>query len=225
MSANLKRVIDRMVEDSIRRILPAVMNEVLVATIARGTAQVVSEERPVRGRKPPKKRKVVREQRIARQVSAKKPGSRKTDLSEILDESAGSEFYQDPRALYANDDRESEIMHEETDTDESPISQRIQTLPPELRSLAEGINLDDDGGEMWGNEHDSGAPATPTNDVRDIGSAARAAGIDFSRMKGLINATSPAKKVDRDDIKARAQFENARIKRMREQLNGGKPVE
>jgi len=226
VSASLKRAIDRMVEDAIRRILPGVMNEVLVATIARGTSEIVSERRSQRPRKVPKKRKVVREQRASRRDPPQSLPQRKVDLSDILDESVGAEFYHDPRSLRAEpepiDDR---IDHDEDDLPE-PIAQRIQSLPPELQSLAEGIVLDDDGGEMWGaNEHDSGTPGVAIDEVRDLGSAAKRAGMDFSRMKGLINATSPSKKVDRADAQAKAQFEAGRIKRMRELLNGGKPVE
>lgn len=226
MSDKLKRAIDRMVEDAIRRILPGVMNEVLVATIARGTSSIVSEERPTRPRKLPKKRKPVREARQPRRLApaAKK---RRGDLSDLLslDESAGAEFYQDPRALQESQGYDEEEADEEPD--EAPAARRIQALPPELRGLAEGLDLEDDGGEMWGEgEHDSGAHSAPqVGEIRNISEAAKHVGIDFGRMKSLIGKTSPAKRIDQEDVRANAQFEAARLKRMREKLNGGKPVE
>lgn len=229
MSANLKRAIDRMVEDAIRRILPGVMNEVLVATIARGTAGLVSEERPQRPRKVPKKRKPVREARQPQRRTAPQPKKRRpADLSDLLtlDESAGAEFYQDPRSI--NESQVDDDVEEYDDEPaEAPIARRIEALPPELRGLAEGLDLDDDGGEMWGDgEHDSGMPSTPAiGEIRNINEAAKHVGIDFSRMKSLIGKTSPVKRVDQEDARANAQFEAARLKRMREKLNGGKPVE
>jgi hypothetical protein len=217
---DLRKTIDRMVEDAIRRILPAVMNEVLVATIARGTAGIVSEERPKRRQPPKKRRGPVREQKARPTRTAPR---RRVDLGDILDESAGAEFYRDPRALMADEPTELD--------DESPIneevSSRIQSLPAELRGLAEQTAADDDGGEMWGDdEHDSSesiAPAAP--EIRNINEAARVAGVDFSRMRAVIGKTSPPKRADPEDVRARAQFEQARLKRMRERLNDGKPIE
>lgn len=226
-SSQFKRTIDRMVEDAIRRILPSVMNEVLVATIARGTEHVVSEERPVRPRKGPKKRKQVREQRMAQQRRDPTPKPKKrsrADLQDLLslDESAGAEFYHDPSSEPMGYEDDS---HESDGPSESAVSQRIQALPPELRGLAEGLEMDDDGGEMWGSEHDSvSMPSTAVGEIRNVVEAAKHVGVDFSRMRSLIGKTAP-KKVDRDDAKANMQFEQMRIKRMREQLNDGKPVE
>jgi hypothetical protein len=219
--SDLRRAIDRMVEDAIRRILPEVMNEVLVATIARGTAGVVAEERP--RRKPPKRqqqrRAPVREQRTAvPQRGRKAPPKRKVDLSDLLDESVGAEFYENPRAVYTDEPNPAEVPP-------SQDTNRIRDLPPDLQELAEGMDLDDDNGEMWGaDEHDSGLAAPSAPEIRNISEAARAAGVDFSRMKAVIGRTA-TRKPDADDLKARTQFEQARLNRMRVQLNDGKPIE
>lgn len=204
----IRSTIDRMVEESIRRILPAVMNEVLVATVARGISESVpSPERSPR-RKPPKKRRPVREQR---RVSV--PRKAREELGDLLtgDSTAGTEFY-----------------GTQTDGDESgedPIAKRIESLPPELRGLAEDIDMGDDGGEMWGDGEFDSSPGPVPGEIRNISEAARTAGIDFSRMKAVIGATAPpVSKVDGKDLAARAQFEEARLKRMRERLNGGKPL-
>ncbi len=215
--SDLRKTIDRMVEDAIRRILPGVMNEVLVATIARGTASMVAEGRSKPARRPPKRRKAIKEQRKTRQATAS-PRRPRVDLGDLLDESVGAEFYEDPRATYQE--------RPEQDSSSAAVAARIQALPPELRGLAEDIALDDDGGEMWQpDEHDSGAAQPSAPEIRNIQEAARVAGVDFSRMRAVIGATSPAKRVDPNDVRANAQFEQARIKRMRERLNDGKPVE
>lgn len=221
----LKRAIDRMVEDAIRRILPNVMNEVLLRTIA--SSGVVTERapapvRPAQGRKStrPPQRPV---------------GKRKVELSELLDPTAGADFYEDPRDAYRQSVVE-ESFEQEEDAEEAPppVAKRLSNLPPALQGLVEGMDLDDDGeGEMWGDESDSnplvesrdpGIVGDPTP-IRDVGRAAKAVGIDFNRMKGVIAQTSAKPKVDREDARAQAQFEQLRLKRMREQLNGGKPVE
>lgn len=220
--SDLRRTIDRMVEDAIRRILPEVMNEVLVATIARGTALVVTEERPKR--RPPKRgqqrRAPVREQRAAPKRGQKAPPpKRRVDLTDLLDESVGAEFYQDPRSLYAD---------EPSPAEQPPVSRaasRIKDLPPDLQELAEGIDLDDGNGEMWGDdEHDSGLAAPSAPEIKNINEAAKVAGVDFSRMRAVIGKTT-AKKPAAEDLRAQAQFEQARLKRMREKLNDGKPIE
>lgn len=252
MSRNaLKETIDRMVEDSIRRILPTVMNEVLIKAIANSGA--LTEGRPVR-RKPMKRRKPVREERApqaraqARPAPKGRPTKRKLDelLDSIRNDANGAEFYQDPRALMteapepAYDEPDEEEYEEE---DEAPppsapkrqAESRLQNLPPELRGLAEDMIVDgDDPEEMWGpGEHDS-APlmesvaATDPTPIRDVNRAAQAAGVDFSRMKNVIAATSPPK-VDRrqaaEDARNRQQFEQARLARLRDKLGGVKPPE
>ncbi len=224
MSKSLKETIDRMVADSIRRILPGIMNEVLIKTIA--NAGVVTEDRQARKvRKGPKRRKPLREQRQPQ----KRP--RKLDLNDILDESAGAEFYQDPREVM-NPGARSAILDEDYDVEieddvEPQVESRLQSLPPAIRGLAEGMSVDDDGGEMWGDdEHDSAPIVVKGPEIRDISKAAQAVGVDFSQIKNIMNRVAPAKQnVDRTDARAKAQFEAARIQRMRESLNGGKPVE
>ncbi len=207
MSKNLKDTIDRMVEDSIRRVLPGIMNEVLLKTIA--NSGVIREQAPARRAEPA-------------QVAAPKRQAprRPSSLEDILDDSAGSEFYTDPRVAMAEATRDEEPQAPRA----QGMAQRIQALPPALQHLAEGVNLDDDGGEMWGDEQDS-VPSGGSGPPLD--QAARAVGLDFSRMMQVAKVTESKKapKMDAQDRAANAQFDQMRLKRMREQLNGGKPVE
>lgn len=203
MSQKLKETIDRMVEDAIRRVLPQVMNEVLLKTIS--NANVIQERAPAPRQAPVQK--------------AKPAGKRPTSLSHLLDESAGSDFYQDPRAAMA------ESIQEEIQPRGQVIAQRIQNLPQALQGLAEGMDLEDDGGEMW--ESDIGdSVVVPTAGMGPpLEKAAQAAGLDFSRMKAAINLTEKkAPKTSAADKAANAQFEEQRLKMMRERLNGGKPI-
>ena len=212
MSDSLKKTIDRMVEQSIRRILPSVMNEVLVATIARGIPQEISESAP---KKPPRPKK---QRQPKEQAPQRKPKRPVKDLSEILsrDDSVGADFYS--RGLHEEVEREPEPKMPQPE-----LARRIEGLPPELRGMAEGMSIDEDEGESWDDESMAIAPAA--SEIRNVNEAAQRAGIDFSRMKAVIGRTAPAKRVDSEDAKAAAQFEQARINRMRQQLNGGKPIE
>ncbi len=206
MSRDLKKTIDRMVEDAIRRVLPGIMNEVLLKTIANSG---VIREQPVR-------QQAVAKQQAPRpqQQRPRRPSS----LEDILDETAGADFYDDPRAAMAESMREEEPPPRNN----SQRQAAIQALPPELQGLAEGMELDGDDGEMWGADDDivpSAAMGPP------LDRAAKAVGLDFSRMKQAIKVTESKKKIDAGDRAANAQFEQQRLKRMREQLNGGKPIE
>lgn len=236
-SSALKETIDRMVEDAIRRILPNVMNEVLVRTLA--GAGVVTEDRP---RRKPMKRKPVREARQQKSPPPKKaappqkrrgPAKLREMLDGLRDETAGADFFHDPRAERERfepepQDDDFEIEAEEPQT-RRQIDSRISSLPPELQGLAEGMSLDDDDGEMWGDDESDSAPvsAADPRPIGDVQRAAKAVGVDFSRMKGVIAATTP-QKVDRreaaEDARNRAQFEASRIARLRESLGGVKPV-
>jgi len=219
----LRAVIDRLVEDSIRRILPGVMNEVLLRTIV--DSGVLSESRsPVRpppAKRPPPKR-------------SRPNGS--PDLSRFLDDSTGADAYQDwerrvgqPIQLHEQATRSIQD-HEYDDSEDSeddplPIAQRLASLNPEIQQMAEGMVIHDhDAGEMWGDEHDATSVVPDLPPVRDIGVAARSVGIDFSRMASTIAAT-PSNKPTAEDVRAKAQFEERRLKMMRERLNGGKPLE
>jgi hypothetical protein len=206
VSDKLKKTIDRMVEDSIRRILPAVMNEVLLQTIA--NSNVIRESAAAR-----------QAQRPAPQPTSK--GRKPTSLNQLLDPEAGADFYQDPRAAVAESLRE-----------EAPpvprgqvLAQRIQSLPPELQHLAEGVDLDDDGGEMWDSDVGDSVPTAGMGPPLER--AAQVAGLDFSRMRQAIQVTEKkaAPRVSAADKAANAQFEENRLKRLREQLNGGKPLD
>jgi hypothetical protein len=188
VSQKLKNTIDRMVEESIRKILPQVMNEVLLKTIA--GANVIQErvDKPAYPYLPPagtpqKKIKVV---------------NRPKSLNSLLDPGVGADFYE----------------REEATTPKAPV-QRIQNLPPQFQKLAEGMEVDDDG-EMWDSElGDSGIPSAGQGP--SINEGVRAIGLDFSKMKQAINITE--KKNPGPDAAAKAQFEETRIKAMRDRLD------
>lgn len=231
----LKQMIDRMVEESIRRVLPSVMNEVLIRAAVSARAQTLDEdadEAPAR-RKTRRKRKPIAE-RKAKPQQKQQPKTRraqKPDLSSYLDEAVGADFYNDPRSAYMPDAEPVEESYDIDMDDDEPqprVDERLQHLPPELRSLAEGMTLDEDEGEMWGpDEHDSGmaesVAASDPNPIRDVSRAAQAVGVDFSRMKAVIGKTDPKKaRQDADDARAKAQFEMNRIRMLQERLN--KPV-
>lgn len=206
MSKNLRDTIDRMVEDAIRKVLPGIMNEVLLKTIA--NSGVIQERAPV-------------QQRSAKptQQPKQKVSRRPASLDQILDPEAGADFYDDPRAAM----QEAMEMEERPAPRRSGMAQMIESLPPELRSLAEDVNLDDDGGEMWEEgQHDSSSIMSESGP--SIERAAQVVGLDFSAMKRLTNI-GEQKKVKTADSAAKQQFEEARLKRVREQLNGGKPLE
>jgi hypothetical protein len=210
---SLQKAIDRMVEESIRRILPGVLTEVLVKTVANSGLLQERGERTQRA---------VQTQVPGRQA----PAPRKTrptanSLRDLLEEDAGSEFYQDPRGAM-----HQQAQHEEeAPVERKQVAQRLQNLNPELRQLAEDIDFSDDGGEMWGDESDS-MVVSPTNEIRDPNRVAASVGIDFARMAKVIGETAPkAPKATRNDALAKAEFEEQRLRRKREMLNGGKPIE
>lgn len=219
MSQKLRETIDRMVEDAIRRILPEVMNEVLVKMVA--NANIIQERTPRSIAQTVEKYERIRDEQPPAYRNAKnvKMPRKPTSLSQLLDPEAGADFYRDPREAMA------ESVREEPAPSNQPIAQRIQSLPPALQGLAEGMDLDDDGGEMW--ESDIGDSAIPTAGMGPpLERAAQVAGLDFSRMQRAIQMTEKkVPKVDRSDARAKAQFEEQRIKMMRERLNGGKPLE
>lgn len=188
-----------MVEDAIRRVLPQVMNEVLIKVVA--GSNVIQE-------------RAASPQRPAPRAQPRRPSS----LSHLLDETAGADFYEDPRAAMA------QSIQEETPPRGQDIAQRIQSLPPALQQLAEGT-MEDDGGEMWESDMGDSVVVPSAGNGPPLDRAAKAVGLDFSRMKQVANVTESKKRVDADDRRANAQFEAMRLKRMREQLNGGKPVE
>jgi hypothetical protein len=148
----------------------------------------------------------------------------------MLDDSVGADAYEEYEARTTRPPSR-QVPQPEPEFDEVPapaLAQRLAALDPSLRAMAEGLVMpdDDDGVEMWGDEHDSTAiGSVASSEVRDVTAAAKKAGMDFSRMRNLIEKTSPPKGVDLEDAKARASFENQRLKRMRERLNDGKPVE
>ena len=201
MSDKLKKTIDRMVEDSIRRILPSVMNEVLLQTIA--NANVLRESRT------PAPEPVASKSQAKRFAVQRRPSS----LDQLLDPEAGVDFYNDPRAVQEEPQPRGQV-----------IAQRIQNLPPQFQSLAEGMDLDDDGGEMWESDTGDSSPVVASGPGPSLRQG-QAAGLDFSRMKQSLGVVEKKKVLTGADAAAKAQFEEGRIKRMRESLNGGKPVE
>lgn len=208
MNKNLRDTIDRMVEDAIRKVLPGIMNEVLLQTIA--NSGVIQERAPIQQQQ--------RQTSKPQQPQVRQPSRRPSSLNQLLDPEAGADFYADPRAAM----NDAQRVEERPAPRQSGMAQMIQSLPPELRDLAEDVNLDDDGGEMWDDSsHDSGILSESGPSLER---AAQVAGLDFSVMKRLSNIKE-TKNVKSNDASAKHQFEEMRIKRMREQLNGGKPVE
>lgn len=230
----LRAMIDRMVADSIRRVMPTVMNEVLLRTIA-DSGILFEGRRPVQqGRKKPgpkpKLKRRVAEQRQARPQKPAVPRKRQVDLSDLLDESAGAEFYEDPRTRQTRalqEEYEVELdQHDEEEREASAPTPR-KLLNPALRALAEDIEIaDDEDGGMWQpGDLDATSIVPDLPPVKDVDRAAAAIGIDFSRMASTIKATAPAHKPDAQDAKNKAIFENRRLEAMRLRLNDGKPIE
>lgn len=212
----LKKTIDRMVEDAIRRILPDVMSEVLLRTVA--NAGVVTEKKAPQQKSRP--------QNVASpQTSHARPARRKPSISslrEILQEDAGAEFYQDPRGTppQTMDDVDLELDDDQDDAPVREVRNHVMSNPM-LAQMAEGIDLDDDGvGEMWdGTSGDSAVGSVDPTPIRDPNAAAARVGIDFNRLSKVVKQTSPVqKRQDSHDAAAKAQFEQGRITRMREQL-------
>lgn len=202
---SLKRTVDRMVEDAIRRILPEVMNEVLLQTIAR--SGVMNETAQEARRQSPKQT-----------ASAPRKRSMRPALTNLLDEEAGTEFYSQ------NEQPERAAMMEERE--HVPVARRVQELPSHLKALAADMDLSDmdDDGSSWDDPVNESAVPTVAG-IADPLRAGKSIGLDFASMARNISATSPGPKRDAlDDLKARAQFEEQRIKRDRERLNGGKPL-
>lgn len=220
-ASKLRETIDRLVEDSIRRILPEVMNEVLLkAMVNMGTIQ--EERQPVTRTQ----RAVAQPRQSVLQPRRPATSSKLQSLLEDMgDGTAGAEFYGTGAAPSGELDQTDEY-HDEPPTMQS-IHERTSMLAPHLQGLTEGMDLSDFAadGESW-----DGTGSSTSNPPMQMGppldKAAKAIGMDFSRMKKLsegINKKAP--KVDVDDKQANAQFELNRIKRNRERLNDGKPVE
>ena len=107
-----------------------------------------------------------------------------------------------------------------------PVAQRINQLPSQLQALAEDMDMGgDDAGEMWGDEEFSSSmptstPMQPQAPSLNIDHAAKMADVDFSRARRLMEMTdSPKPKESASDRLAKAQWEQQRIDRMREQLD------
>ncbi len=241
MSKGLKETIDRLVAESIRRILPGIMNEVLLRAVANSVVIQETSSPPVRkkpGPKPKARQVQIREAR-APELQTKRSKQRKGRaglndlLNSVRDPEAGSDYYTDPRALFSPDSQDinESVDVEVDDIDDAPVRQqkvskaaaRVNTLAPHLRGLAEGVQLDDDTEEMWeAGEHDSAPPVASAapGEIRDVGRAASQVGVDFSRMKSIIGATAaPVARVSAQDRADKAQFEQNRLARIREQLN------
>jgi len=197
----LKKAIDKMVEESIRRILPNVLNEVLLRTIA-GAGIVAEAPKPQRAKERP--------MGLGKRSNA--PAKRSL-REQLLDETAGTEFYQQDPDFVAP--KFSQPLREEP-ASQPAVAQRIQSLPPMLQEMAADIDMSEfDGGEMWedGELIDSSGPGPK------LESAAAHVGIDFDRIRRLTEATSAPKAVPDD---SRSKFEEARINRMREKLDSMK---
>lgn len=195
----LRDAIDRMVEQSIRKILPQVMNEVLLATLAnsmlRENQQIVQAPRKA----PP----------VAKAMRAKPPRpapSLKERLSEFVDDSAGRDFYDH---LESNDeglDGYNEIDSHRDLADEAfdePVQEKVEMrkLSPALQLLAEDVQIPDD---------------SSTSESIDHITAAKRLGIDFQKLNRTINKIE--NKSISNDLRAKHEFEDRRLKNMREQL-------
>jgi hypothetical protein len=188
-----------MVRESLERLLPEVMNEVLLRAIA--NSGVMTERREPASRQPP-----VRPQ-ARRSSQQQKP--RRPDLSGYLDESAGADFYERAvsRMPQRDDDATEETVSEERQA--PSLSSRLNSLPPELREMAEDMDLSAD------TDFGSVDPSPVA--------AGKSIGLDFSAMKRTINMTEGSKGPALDP-RAKAKFEEQRIARMRAELDGGKQV-
>lgn len=208
MSDKLKKAIDRMVEQSIREILPRVMNEVLLRTIA--SSGVIQESRPTGPAHQPEV--APRSRKPQPPAPRRKPVS---NLRDLLDESAGAEMY----SMGTSDDHDVQLREEEPPP---PADRRslVAQLPPELQAMAEDIDIDDD--VLTEQAIEGGADPMDFHPANSIDNAGRRLGLDFRRMSQAVKLTE--KKVPPKD-RSHAQFEEQRLKRMREKLNDGKPVE
>ena len=193
-----------MVEESIRRILPSVMNEVLIKAVA--STMVISE--------PAKLRQVVSKPQ-QRSIKSQQTGNSGKSLREILHaEDAGADFYD---SLKQDDFSDDVVVENNTKS----MAQRIQSLSPELQSLAEGIVIDD-GGEMWDDDISTQEFSSVRSDlatVRDPVADASKIGLNFSRIRDVAMAGIKKNSTNNlNDSAAAASFDELRLKRMRESL-------
>lgn len=184
---SLKKAIDQMVAESIRRQLPQIMAEVLVKTVAE--AGVVRE---VTGalRGAPVQEALV--QPRPAQAKRQRPPSL-SNLRELLDEEAGAEFYSGarPEDMALTDE---DVMPPQESS--RPLAARINSLPPQLRHLAEGLSEED------------------LDDSDDVSLA----GLDFSGAKRMLGLMEGTAKVSKDDALREAQFKAQMLEHKRRQL-------
>ncbi len=216
-ASKLRETIDRLVEDSIRRILPEVMNEVLLKAVA-NMSTIQETHSPV-----------IQTKRVTSrtQQQPNRPAPSSSHLQSLLEDmgdgTAGADFYD---GYGSNEEPEQEQERDEPPTLRT-IHEKVSSLPSHLQAMTDGIDLSDfDGsGESWDTDgsHVSNPPMQVGPPLEQ--SAARV-GMDFARMRQLNEGISKkTPKVDAGDRQANAQFEMQRIKRNRERLNEGKPVE
>lgn len=187
MSKNVKEMIDRMVEESIRRILPSVMNEVLIRTISESLAPPSTVQHSK-----PKKSKARNEQ------------PKRSRMQELLEghDSIGADFYE-PSARHDYDhDDENEIDHEQTRLS------TLQSLPPMLREMASDMSFDD--------EEDHSFEQLPD------GKVVQQLDIEHTMRSGLFDPSAIARRMGPSKqpkmTAENQQFEELRLKRMRESL-------
>lgn len=246
---NLKATIDKMVRESIQRILPEVMNEVLLRTLA--NANVVQEQRQPAPRRQPSPPGPSKAAQRAQQLAGVDRGRSLRDVLQA--EESGTDFYERaermmegrqprrapaPQPVQQHHDYEFDFDDDDEQPDpreslrEQVIAQRISQLPPQLQALAEDTfnhAMDDDVvGEMWGD--DEMAPdldgfagdsdmVQPKAPPLNIERAARIAGVDFSRAQKLMQITEKKTKVNAADKLAEAQWKQEQLERYRESLN------
>lgn len=240
-----------MVADSIRRILPEIMNEVLLKTLA--NANVMQEQR----RLAPQQRQQPATRRQGPTPAAQRAQQlagidRSRSLREVLGaDASGADFYEQAerrmqrpspqpqrqvvrQPVYESDNLDDYGDDEVYDYEQPPqnalreqMNSRIQSLPPHLQALAEETfndSYDDDGGEMWGD--DEMAPTVesfqPQAPSLNIDRAAQVAGVDFERARKLIQVTERKNNVDSADKLSEAQWKLQQLERKRRELDSQK---
>jgi len=193
--SELRRQIDEMVLESIRKHLPEVMNEVLVRTVINSGA--LTEGRPQRQSRQPRKPKAPKPQ--ARQQP-------RMSLDSLLDESAGAEFYEQAGDQWGEEEHLPPQLRarQQQHAPEPPpqIARNFASLPPMLQEMAEDSMQD-----LIQEE------ASPGLDVsRGMG----AMGLDMDRMRNAIKAVD--RKAAEKRLATNGDYEARRIEMQRQRL-------
>lgn len=243
-------MIDRMVRESIERLLPEVMNEVLLRTLA--GSGVLREQAPAQRPAAPQRQQPKRKpaQPSASQRAQELAGiNRSMSLREALNaDSSGADFYeQAERMMRPPSPRPAPIQevieYDDPDSyeyeDEAPVqshrqqvmAQRLSQLPPQLQALAEDtfrlVEGDEGDDEMWGDNEfapDITEPSQASAPPLNIDRAAKAANVDFNRAQQLLGLTEQKKptRVDPDEFRRQQQWKLEQLERKRRELESQK---